>query len=67
MVIKALNYPNRKILVVRKTTASIRDSIFAEFKGVISDYHIYDKCKINSTLLTIELPNGSKFLFNPFR
>lgn len=63
MVIKALNYPNRKILVVRKTTASIRDSIFAEFKGVISDYHIYDKCKINSTLLTIELPNGSKFLF----
>ena len=63
MILKALKYPNRKILVVRKVTASIRDSIFAEFKTVLSDWKLYDMCKINSTLLYIELPNGSQFVF----
>ena len=63
MVLKALTFSNRKILVVRKVTASIRDSIFAEFKTVLSEWGLYNACKVNNTLLIIDLPNGSQFIF----
>lgn len=33
------------------------------FKSTISNWSIYDQCKINKTDLTIELPNGSSFIF----
>lgn len=32
-------------------------------KSILSDWHLYEQCKINKTDLTIELPNGSLFLF----
>ena len=53
----------RKCLVVRKVDATLRDSCFALFKDVISKWHLYEQCKINKTDMTIELPNGSIFLF----
>lgn len=53
----------RKCLVVRKTGATIRASIFEEFKSRILEFGITQYCKINKTDLTIELPNGSVFLF----
>jgi len=53
----------RKCLVVRKVDATLRDSCFALFKDVISKWHLYEQCKINKTDMTIELPNGSVFLF----
>ena len=62
MLIKALE-SQRKMLVVRKVTATLRDSIFAEFQSAISKFGLYDKCKIVSSLLTIELPNGSQLIF----
>ncbi|GAA0715554.1 PBSX family phage terminase large subunit [Paraclostridium ghonii] len=63
MIYKYLIFSNRKCLVVRKVTNSLRDSIFAEFKTCLADWKIYDRCKIRDTLLTIELPNGSQFIF----
>ena len=36
MIIKALKYPNRKILVVRKVLATIRESCFALFIDQLS-------------------------------
>ena len=62
MLIKALESP-RKMLVIRKVTATLRDSIFAEFQSALSKFGIYDQCKIVSSLLTIELPNGSQLIF----
>lgn len=63
LLFKYLNMPNRKCLVVRKVDATLRDSCFALFKDVITQWQIYDECKINKTDMTIELPNGSMFLF----
>lgn len=62
MFYKLLN-DKRKCLVVRKVGATIRESIFAEFKTLISDLGIYNQCSINKTDMTIELPNGSVFIF----
>lgn len=63
MIYKYLKYPNRKCLVIRKVSNTLRDSIFALFKSVLADWQIYDKCEIRETLLTIDLPNGSQFIF----
>lgn len=63
LLYKYLKYPNRKCLVVRNVNNTLKDSCFALFKSIISDWHLYDQCKINKTDLTIELPNGSSFLF----
>ena len=62
MLYKLLN-DKRKCLVIRKVGATIRESIFAEFKALISDLGIYNQCNINKTDMTIELPNGSVFIF----
>lgn len=62
MLYKLLN-DKRKCLVTRKVNNTIRDSIFAEFKTLIGDLGIYDQCNINKTDMTIELPNGSQFIF----
>lgn len=62
-ILKGLKYPGRKFLIIRKVGNSLRDSIYALFKSVLGDWNLYDKCKIRDTLLTIELPNGSQFIF----
>ncbi|MBY0757441.1 PBSX family phage terminase large subunit [Clostridium sardiniense] len=62
MLYKLIN-DKRKCLVVRKVGATIRESIFAEFKTLISDLGIYNECNINKTDMTIELPNKSIFIF----
>lgn len=63
LLYKYLKYPNRKCLVIRKTQNSLKDSCFALFKSTISAWGMFEECKINKTDLTIELPNGSVFLF----
>jgi phage terminase large subunit len=63
MVFKYLKYENRKCLVVRKVSNTLRDSCFALVKSILSDWHLYGQCKVNKTDLTIELPNGSHFIF----
>ena len=59
---KLLN-DKRKCLVIRKIGSTIRESIFSEFKTLITDLGIYNQCSINKTDMTIELPNGSIFIF----
>ena len=63
MILKYLKYGNRKCLVTRKVGNTIKDSIYALFKSVLGDWQLYDQCKINKTDMTIELPNGSSFIF----
>lgn len=63
MVYKYLKFANRKCLVIRKVGNTLKDSVFAMVKTILSDWKIYEECKINKTDLTIELPNGSLFLF----
>lgn len=63
LLYKYLKYANRKCLVIRKVQATQKDSCFALFKSTLSTWQLYDQCKINKTELTIELPNGSTFLF----
>jgi len=63
LILKYLKYENRKCLVVRKVSNTLRDSCFALVKSILSDWHLYDQCKVNKTDLTIELPNGSHFIF----
>ena len=63
LIYKYLKYPNRKCLVVRKVNNTLRDSVFALFKSTLSNWGLYDLCKINKTDLTIELENGSRFIF----
>lgn len=63
LVYKYLRYSNRKCLVVRKVNNTLRDSVFALFKSILSNWGLYDLCKINKTDLTIELENGSHFIF----
>ncbi|RWQ72940.1 PBSX family phage terminase large subunit [Bacillus cereus] len=61
-VVKCLK-EKRKVLVVRKVTNTIRESIFAEFKKALSSFGLYDHCKITESNFTIKLPNGSEFIF----
>ena len=62
-ILKGLKYPGRKFLIIRKVGNSLRDSIYALFKSVLGDWNLYDQCKVRDTLLTIELPNGTQFIF----
>lgn len=63
LVLKYLKFEGRKCLVVRKVQATLKDSCFSLVKSILSDWHIHEQCKVNKTDLTIELPNGSLFLF----
>ncbi|MEH7464566.1 PBSX family phage terminase large subunit [Bacillus thuringiensis] len=61
-VIKLLK-DQRKMLVIRKVTNTIRESIFAEFKKILSQFKLLDECKVSESNFTIKLPNGSEFIF----
>lgn len=63
LIYKLLKYENRKCLVVRRIGNSLRDSCFSLIKSTLGNWGIYNECKINKTDLTIELPNGSIFIF----
>jgi phage terminase large subunit len=52
-----------KLLVVRQTFASIRDSVYAEFLDVFETFKITDYLSISKSTLTIDFPNGSQIIF----
>ncbi len=62
LLIKALN-DKRKILVIRKVGRTIKDSVFQLFLDMLSLFQIKQDCKINLSIFSIELPNGSIILF----
>ena len=65
IVIKALKdwKKPRKILVLRKVGATVRDSVFADVQATLSYFSILNMCKINMSAFRIELPNGAEFIF----
>ena len=65
IVIKALKdwKKPRKILVLRKVGATVRDSVFADVQVTLSYFGILNMCKINMSAFRIELPNGAEFIF----
>lgn len=62
LIIKLLKQ-KQKLMVVRQTFATHRDSTFAEFKSALEYMGILDLCKISKTTLDIELPSGSTIIF----
>lgn len=63
IVYKCLKFENRRCLVIRKFGTTLRDSIFALFKSVLSDWKIIDDVDVKESLLTITFPNGSTIIF----
>lgn len=65
VIVKALKKwkKPRKILVVRKVNASIRDSCWQHVKDVLESFRLLEYCHVNKTEQTIELPNGAIFFF----
>lgn len=65
VVLKALKHWKhpRKVLWLRKVDRTIKDSIFADVLGCLSDWRLLNLCKVNQTNYTITLPNGALFLF----
>lgn len=63
MIYKYLKYSNRKCLVIRKVGNTLRDSIYALFKSVISDWNLYNNVEFRDSYLTITFCNGSEFIF----
>ena len=61
LVIKALT-DCRKVLVLRKVGRTVKNSVFQLILDTLDLLQIKDKCKINKTDFSIELPNGSIFL-----
>lgn len=62
LVLKGLK-SKRKILIIRKVGNTSKDSTFQMIKDTLQFFKIYDQCKVNKTDLTIELMNGSIFIF----
>src|SRR5699024_4935702 len=62
LILKLLKQ-KQKLMVVRQTFATHRDSTFAEFKSALEYMGILDMCKISKTTLDIELPSGSTIIF----
>ena len=61
LVYKALK-DIRKILVLRKVNRTTKTSTFQLLLDTLSQFGIYNQCRINRTDFTIYLPNGSQFL-----
>lgn len=62
IILKALR-DKRKVLIIRKTLNSQKDSCWRLILETLSDLEIRRLCKVRITDFTIELPNGSALLF----
>ena len=63
IILKCLKYSDRKVLIVRKTLVSQRDSCWRLILDILEKWQIKDLCKVNKTEYSIELPTGSVLLF----
>ena len=52
----------RKLLCIRQTFASMRDSVFAELKSVANDMGVGDIIKFKEATLNVVFPNGSTII-----
>lgn len=63
LVTKAIQEPNRKILVVRNVFETLRESCFSLLKEVIEDMDLSRYAKITVSPMEIKFTNGSGFIF----
>lgn len=61
LVFKALK-EKRKILVLRKIGRTTASSTFSLILSTLAQFQILERCRVNRTNFSIELPNGSCFL-----
>ena len=52
----------RKLLCIRQTFASMRDSVFAELKTVATDMGVIEHIKFKEATLNVVFPNGSTII-----
>lgn len=62
LIVKALR-SRRKILVIRKVGRTLLESVYRDITDYLKKWELWRYCKVNLTTLTVELPNGSIFLF----
>lgn len=62
ILFKAIN-SKRKVLIIRKTLNSQKDSCWRLILEQLDQWQIRDKCRVRITDYAIELPNGSVLLF----
>ena len=62
MLLKAMN-ARRKVLVVRKVGATLRDSVFQLTLDLLSEAGVLRACEISRADMRITVPGGSLFLF----
>ena len=60
---QSIERPKSKWLIIRKVGRTLRDSVFAEIISGLQEWKLYGLCKVNKTDMTIDLPNGSSFMF----
>lgn len=62
LIIRACN-EKIKLLVCRRTGATIRNTCFSLFKDILSKWKIAPFCNIRETDFNIKFPNGSEIIF----
>lgn len=62
IILKALA-SKRKVLVTRRYGTTLRNSVFALFKDVLTSFKLLPLCKVRETDFYIRLPNGSEIIF----
>lgn len=62
LLLKALG-SKRKVLIMRKVGATLKDSVWQLILDTLVEWGLYNGCKINKSIFTIELFNGSMLLF----
>lgn len=63
LILKAVNEPNRKILVVRNVFATLKESCYDVLSEVIHMLGVEKKFKMTTSPLSIKCKNGSRFIF----
>lgn len=61
-ILKACNH-KRRILVIRKVQRTIKESIFRLTTDLLADSGMLQFCRINKSDFTIQISNGSEFIF----
>jgi phage terminase large subunit len=62
ILVKALRN-KRKVLIMRKVGSTLKDSVWQLVIDTLSQFQILGFCKVNKSVFTIEMPNGSILLF----
>ena len=62
LIIRACN-EKIKILVCRRTGATIRNTCFSLFKDILTKWKIINQVKVRETDFNIKFPNGSEIIF----